>query len=142
MSFRNVLVIGFPQGELHGARQIERIGRELLDAVQEATHKRLLLNLADVTSMSSAMVTKFVMLNKECRAQGVRLQLCNLSPSVWELFEITKLNKLFEIIHHVDDDPDDPDPIGCRLYIPPESTDDSVTVKRIQAMRDIMENEG
>ena len=47
--------------------------------------------------MSSAMITKLVMLNKTCKAQEVNLKFCEVSPNVLEVFKITKLNKLFDI---------------------------------------------
>jgi anti-anti-sigma regulatory factor len=50
--------------------------------------------------MSSAMITKLVMLNKGCKAQGVKLKLCEVSPNVMEVFKITKLNKLIVDRNH------------------------------------------
>jgi len=93
----DILILGFTDTKILEAQRIELVGRELQDAVDQAIHKRLLLNFRGVSFMSSAMITKLVMLNKRCKAQGVTLKFCEVSPNVMEVFKITKLNKLFDI---------------------------------------------
>ncbi|QEF98996.1 STAS domain protein [Stieleria maiorica] len=92
-----ILVVGFMDSKILDSQRIEQVGRELQDAVPQAIHKKLLLNFRGVSFMSSAMITKLVMLNKSCKAQGVALKFCEVSPNVLEVFKITKLNKLFDI---------------------------------------------
>ena len=92
-----VLMLGFTDVKILDSQRIELIGRELKDAVPGATNNRLLLNFRGVSFMSSAMITKLVMLNKHCKSQGVALKFCEVSPNVMEVFKITKLNKLFDI---------------------------------------------
>ncbi|TWT94161.1 STAS domain-containing protein [Neorhodopirellula pilleata] len=93
----DVLVVGFTDVKILDSQRIELIGRELKEAVPSAAHKRMVLNFSGVSFMSSAMITKLVMLNKHCKAQGVALKFCQVSPNVMEVFKITKLNKLFDI---------------------------------------------
>ena len=92
-----VLVVGFLESKILDSQRIEQVGRELQDIVPGAIHKKLLLNFNGVSFMSSAMITKLVMLNKTCKAQSVNLKFCEVSPNVLEVFKITKLNKLFDI---------------------------------------------
>ena len=92
-----ILVIGFTDSKILDSQRIEQVGKELQDAVPQAIHKKLLLNFRGVSFMSSAMITKLVMLNKNCKKQGVALKFCEVSPNVMEVFKITKLNKLFDI---------------------------------------------
>lgn len=92
-----ILVVGFTDSKILDSQRIEQVGKELQDAVPQAIHKKLLLNFRGVSFMSSAMITKLVMLNKGCKTQGVTLKFCEVSPNVLEVFKITKLNKLFDI---------------------------------------------
>ena len=92
-----ILVIGFTDSKILDSQRIDQVGKELQEAVPQAIHKKLLLNFRGVSFMSSAMITKLVMLNKGCKAQGVALKFCEVSPNVMEVFKITKLNKLFDI---------------------------------------------
>ena len=92
-----VLVVGFTDSKILDSQRIEQVGKELQEATPQAIHKKLLLNFRGVSFMSSAMITKLVMLNKGCKAQGVALKFCEVSPNVMDVFKITKLNKLFDI---------------------------------------------
>ena len=92
-----ILVVGFLDSKILDSQRIEQVGRELQEVVPQAIHKKLLLNFHGVSFMSSAMITKLVMLNKTCKAQSVNLKFCEVSPNVMEVFKITKLNKLFDI---------------------------------------------
>lgn len=92
-----VLVVGFTDSKILESRRIEQIGKDLQDSVKEAVNKKILLNFRGVSFMSSAMITKLVMVNKVCKAQGIALKFCEVSPNVMEVFKITKLNKLFDI---------------------------------------------
>ncbi len=92
-----ILIVGFTDTKILDSQRIEQVGKELQEIVPQAIHKKLLLNFRGVSFMSSAMITKLVMLNKGCKAQGVALKFCEVSPNVMEVFKITKLNKLFDI---------------------------------------------
>lgn len=92
-----VLLVGFTDSKILDGQRIEQVGRELQESISEAGHKKLLVNFRGVSFMSSAMITKLVMMNKGCKAQGVALKFCEVSPNVMEVFKITKLNKLFDI---------------------------------------------
>ena len=91
------LVVGFTDSKILDSQRIEQVGKELQESVPQAIHKKLLLNFRGVSFMSSAMITKLVMMNKVCKAQGIALKFCEVSPNVLEVFKITKLNKLFDI---------------------------------------------
>lgn len=92
-----VFVVGLTDSKILDSQRIEQIGKELNEAVPQAIHKKLVVNFRGVSFMSSAMITKLVMLNKVCKAQGVALKFCEVSPNVMEVFKITKLTKIFDI---------------------------------------------
>lgn len=57
----------------------------------------MLLDMHGVAFMSSAMIGKIVLLNKTCKAKKTAIKLCNVSSSVTEVFELTRLNKVLSI---------------------------------------------
>ena len=93
-----VVVVSFNDTKIVDSQRIEEIGRELQAAVGQATHSKLLLNFKGVTFMSSAIITKLVLIHKLCKSKEVALKLCSISPNVMEVFKITKLNKLFDSV--------------------------------------------
>ncbi|QDV68229.1 Anti-sigma F factor antagonist [Rosistilla carotiformis] len=92
-----VVVVYFSDGKILDSQRIEQVGGELQSAVPQAIHKKLLLNFRGVSFMSSAMISKLVTLSKSCKAAGVEMKFCEVSPNVMEVFKITKLNKVFDI---------------------------------------------
>ena len=78
---------------------LPRFERLLVVALVDVDNrKRLLLNFADVTFMSSAALNKLIVLEKRVKKQGGRLKLCNLRRELREIFDITRLSTIFEIL--------------------------------------------
>lgn len=98
----DVLIVQFTSQKILSDVLIAQIGRELLELADEADGK-LLLDFQGVTFMSSAMIGKIVLLNKKCKQNKTTIKLCNIAPSIKEVFEITRLNKVFSIYESLDD---------------------------------------
>jgi anti-sigma B factor antagonist len=97
----DVLVAQFTSRKILDDVLIAEIGRELLELADQAEGK-MLLDFQGVTFMSSSMIGRIVMLNKKCKGT-TDLRFCNVSPSVMEVFELTRLDKLFNICGSVED---------------------------------------
>jgi anti-anti-sigma factor len=72
----------------------EIVGEELL---RLADRPRLRLDFAQVEELSGAMLGKLVGLHLKVRAAGGKLTLENLTPFVYELFEITRLTGVLHV---------------------------------------------
>ena len=77
--------------------RIEQMGKELLELVDDVGNERLLINFCNVSFFSSAAINKLIVLEKQIRAKGGKLRLCNLRPEVRDLFSYTSLDQMFEI---------------------------------------------
>jgi hypothetical protein len=75
-----VLIVQFVHNQLIGEDLVFRVGRELLALADEAAayEGKLLLNFQGVGSMSSAMISKFVILNARCQKLRVDFRMCNV----------------------------------------------------------------
>jgi anti-sigma B factor antagonist len=91
------LVLHFTDTKILDEGTIDQIGKELGEACEQATSKKLVLNFKGVSFMSSAMIGKLVLLNKKCKSDGINLKLCSISDNVMEVFRIMRLNKVFDI---------------------------------------------
>lgn len=98
----DILLVQFTSQKILSDVLIAQIGRELLELADEANGK-MVLDFQGVTFMSSAMIGKIVLLNKKCKAANTIVKLCNIAPSIMEVFEITRLNKVFSIYESVDE---------------------------------------
>jgi anti-sigma B factor antagonist len=93
----DVTVVNFVDKKILDEQNIQIIGDLLFNLVDEGERRKLLLNFRNVEYLSSAALGKLITLNKKLLAVGGQLVLCNISPQIYEVFEITKLDKVFKI---------------------------------------------
>lgn len=65
--------------------------------------KALLIDLSQVRYMDSSGIATLVECMQNCMKKGARLRLCELSPSVRDVFELARLASVFEIFPTVND---------------------------------------
>lgn len=93
-----VVMVTFVQTRILDEQAIRAFGKEFSKLTTEAAaDRKLLLNFEGVNFMSSAMLGQIMALNKQCKADNVKLKLCGICPQVMEVFSITKLNKILDI---------------------------------------------
>ena len=93
----DVTVVNFTDRKILDEQNIQAIGEQLFQLVDELGRRKILLNFGNVEYLSSAALGKLITLNKKLQQAGGRLILCNIDAQIYEVFEITKLNKLFSI---------------------------------------------
>ena len=76
---------------------ISELAKQLFQIVSDNPGLNLMLSFDRVKHFSSALLGTLIRLNKRVSAGGGILKLCQIRPSLLEVFEITKLNKVFEI---------------------------------------------
>jgi len=76
---------------------IAEIGEAIFALVAEVADPRIVVDFVNVGHMSSSMLGMLITLNKRVREKGGTLCLCNICPSIYEVFVITRLNEVFEI---------------------------------------------
>jgi len=96
----DVLIGQFTSQKIFDDKLIAKIRRELLELADRAEGK-MLLDFQGVTFMSSSMIGSIVLLNKKCRGR-TEIRMCNISPSIMEVFEITRLDKVLNICGSVE----------------------------------------
>jgi anti-sigma B factor antagonist len=92
-----VTVVRFVDRKILDEANIQKLGEELFQLVEQEQRKNLLLNFTSVDFLSSAALGKLITLDKKVKAHGGKLKLSNIRPEIYEVFEITKLNKVFDI---------------------------------------------
>jgi anti-sigma B factor antagonist len=93
----DVSVVRFVDRKILDEANIQELGQELFQLIEDEKRKSLLLNFSSVEFLSSAALGKLITLDKKVKAAGGKLKLSNIRPEIYEVFAITKLNKLFDI---------------------------------------------
>jgi len=92
-----VSVVSFLQFSVLDRAQIDKIGAELVDLVDDKDRKNILINFEGVDYLSSTMLGKLVVLHKRLVQKKGKLKLCCIKASIREVFEITHLDRVFDI---------------------------------------------
>lgn len=112
-------IVCFTDAKLVDQAQIQSVGDGLLEICERAARasKMLLLDFRGVQFMSSAMVGQLMLFHKEAKKQSLHCRFTNISPSILEVFRITRVHTLFRM------DDDDPEFLGSGVPRPkPPST--------------------
>ena len=76
---------------------IKAIGEDLAQIIESSENPKLVISFANVDHLSSAALGQLISVNSKVREHSGQLRLSDISPQIYEVFAITKLNKLFEI---------------------------------------------
>jgi anti-sigma B factor antagonist len=92
-----VNVVKFADRKILEEISIAEIGEELSNLVRASTGVKILLSFTEVEHLSSAALGMLIKLNNEVEEQAGKLRLSDITPQIYEVFKITRLNKLFRI---------------------------------------------
>jgi anti-sigma B factor antagonist len=93
----DVTVVRFVDRRILDEANIQEMGQELFQIVEEQGKKQLLLNFSGVEFLSSAALGKLITLDKRVKGHSGKLMLSNIRPEIYEVFKITRLNTTLDI---------------------------------------------
>jgi anti-sigma B factor antagonist len=80
-----------------GEANLQAFAEDLSTVIDGVAHRPLYLDLGSVRYLTSTALGKLIALHKRMRKHGGRLTLVNLTPLVYEVFEVTQLHRLLDI---------------------------------------------
>ncbi len=92
-----VTVLTLKHSRIHDQEEIKQLSEELSRAVLEKNIKNMLFDMKNVTFVSSAILNRMIVLDKQLKSDSGKLGFCVLGREVAEVFGITRLDKLFQI---------------------------------------------
>jgi anti-sigma B factor antagonist len=92
-----VTVVRFVDRRILDEANIQEMGQELFQLVEEQGKKQILLNFSGVEFLSSAALGKLITLDKRVKSHSGKLMLSNIRPEIYEVFKITRLNTTLDI---------------------------------------------
>ena len=93
----DITVVNFVDKKILDEQNIQVIGEQLFQLVDELGRRKVLLNFKNVEFLSSAALGKLIMLAKRAAKWGAPVVLAHLDPLIKEVFDVTHLNKLFRL---------------------------------------------
>jgi stage II sporulation protein AA (anti-sigma F factor antagonist) len=92
-----VTVARFPRPVALEGEGAEAVAEQLSGLVLDSGCCRLVLNLANVETLSSAMLGKLIWLHKRALPLGGRLALCHVDPKLEQILDTVKLSVLIGV---------------------------------------------
>lgn len=86
-----IVVLRISEAQIHGDTLAEGLRDELLAAYQHVGALHVVLDLGQVSYLSSAGIRPLLGLNRRIHENGGRLILCNLQPEIASILSITRL---------------------------------------------------
>jgi anti-sigma B factor antagonist len=74
---------------------INRFSDALMAEAKTHAPAKMILNFARVKRLSSASLGALIRLHTSIRSSGGKMVFCRLTPALYQLFKITKLDKIF-----------------------------------------------
>lgn len=94
---KGILTIHFVESKILDALTIQKMQDELFAILGKTEEPNVLLDFRAVNFLSSAALGMLVRAHKKCKEYKANLILCNLAPSIREVFAITNLDKVLTI---------------------------------------------
>jgi anti-anti-sigma factor len=98
---REAVVAKFTTRTILDETKLNVIGGQLANLGEEAGHRVVVVNFRGVERLSTEMLGKILALQRKVQARGGRLLLCEISPTLLEIFQLLKLTRLLTI--HADE---------------------------------------
>jgi anti-anti-sigma factor len=92
-----VTVVRFPHPGVLTGEAVDAIADQLFQLVDERGCRQMLLSLANVERLESAMIGKILIVNQKLLALGGRLKLCRVPPPIVEVLVTARLPDILGI---------------------------------------------
>ncbi len=95
-------IVTFVDEKILEEMDIQALQASIMSVVEEVERINLILDFSNVQFLSSAVLGLLMRISKKVYERGGQLKLCNISPRIYEIFKITRLNQIFDIHEDVD----------------------------------------
>lgn len=92
-----VTVVSFADRMLVNEDAIREVGEQLEEVARSPDVVNLLLDFRDVRFMSSSLLGLMLPLLRGIERRGGKMKLCNVAPSLKEVFTVSRLDRLFSL---------------------------------------------
>ncbi len=97
MDSGDVRIVEFTDRKIIEELTISQIGDELTSLIASTPKIKLLLSFEQVEHLSSAALGVLIKVHHQTGDAEGKLRLSDITPQIYEVFKITRLNKLFDI---------------------------------------------
>jgi anti-sigma B factor antagonist len=93
----DVTIVELMDKKILDETSIIRLTEDLNQITDQDQFPRMILDFTNVAHMSSSALSMLISLHKRVREKKGVLRLCNIRPTIFEVFKITRLTEVFGI---------------------------------------------
>ncbi len=98
----NATVVAFTDVKILEETDVRALREAVESVVEQAPGIHLVLDFRRVKFLSSAVLGLLIRISKRVYEQNGELRLCNIHPTIYEVFKITRLTSVFDIYEDID----------------------------------------
>jgi len=95
-TFRDVTVVNFSDSSILDTLQVQQIGEELYELIDDRATRKMILDFTNVKFLSSSALGVLITVRKKADEIKGKVVLCGMKPDLRKIFKITNLEKLFD----------------------------------------------
>jgi anti-sigma B factor antagonist len=92
---QNTTVVTLADEKILDDEAIKALEDSIMPLIEQSVN--LVIDFSNVRFLSSAVLGLLIRITKRVNESKGRLKLCNISPRIFEIFKITRLDEIFEI---------------------------------------------
>ena len=92
-----VAIAGFTVTSITDTSYVQQLSQELVEMVDRHGLRRIVLDFGGLKVMSSSVITALLGLERKVKETGGAVRLCDVSPDIFEIFQLTRAEKLFAV---------------------------------------------
>lgn len=94
---QDVTIVQLADRKILDEIRIMQIGEDISELIVGAEKPKLVIDFGNVAHLSSSALGMLITVHKRILERDGQMRLCNIQPSIYEIFVITRLNKIFQV---------------------------------------------
>ncbi|MCK5565064.1 MAG: STAS domain-containing protein [Planctomycetes bacterium] len=95
--FDNATVVFLSEENILRERDITAIESSVMPLIEKTDGVNLIINFRNVKFLTSSALGLLIRISKKAYENNGKMLLCTISPKIYQIFEITRLDKVFSI---------------------------------------------
>ncbi|MCD6364410.1 MAG: STAS domain-containing protein [Planctomycetes bacterium] len=100
---QDVTIVQLADRKILDEVRIMQIGEDISNLIASADQPKLVIDFGNVAHLSSSALGMLITVHKRIVERSGQMCLCNIQPSIYEIFVITRLNKIFRVCRSRDE---------------------------------------
>ena len=95
--FDGGIILTFKEAKIVKYRQVEALKTEIFPLLEKVRKQRVVLDFANLRFLATPIFALLIKIREKAGKLGGQVEICNISPSIKEVLDVTNLTKIFPV---------------------------------------------